>query len=412
MTAADLRAIDAADVYKAGLHAGQLLRHDDDVIFRYDPGYRDDPSTPPVAWTLPKDVPEVRASGGSVPPFFAGLLPEGVRLRAVVAGTRTSEDDHFTLLLAVGNDTIGDVRIAPAGVAPTEPEPAFDPTSTEQIDLQDLFDRVAGPELLTFDAVALPGVQPKVSAAMLSSPVTTTHGPAILKLNPPSGFPRLVENEQFFLQMARDCELRVPDHLLIHDRAGRAGLLVMRFDRLVGPDGAISRLAQEDACQVLGVYPARKYRIKTEEAIERLALCCELGHGSRQVEVLRMIHLVAFSYLIGNGDLHGKNISIRASPEGRWETTPAYDLVTTQPYMRWRDPMALDFHGRANKLNRAHLVAASTRLGIAERAVVRLLDRLCSRARPWADRVAEIGFEPRQNDLLHELIIDRINELS
>lgn len=41
---------------------------------------------------------------------FAGLLPEGVQLGVVTTLTKTSADDHLTLLLAIGADTIGNSR--------------------------------------------------------------------------------------------------------------------------------------------------------------------------------------------------------------------------------------------------------------------------------------------------------------
>jgi hypothetical protein len=56
-----------------------------------------------------------RVFGGAVPPFFAGLLPEGVRLGVVTSSTKTSADDHFTWLLANGAGTFGNVRVVPAG---------------------------------------------------------------------------------------------------------------------------------------------------------------------------------------------------------------------------------------------------------------------------------------------------------
>jgi serine/threonine-protein kinase HipA len=58
-----------------------------------------------------------------VPPFFAGLLPEGARLVALITRLKTSAADEFSLLVAVGGDTIGDVRVLPEGAAPEEPEP-------------------------------------------------------------------------------------------------------------------------------------------------------------------------------------------------------------------------------------------------------------------------------------------------
>jgi len=110
-----LRHHDRADVYKGERLAGWLVRDRGDTLFGYQADYLDDEDAPPVALTLPKQADPVRTGGESVPAFFAGLLPEGARLTAVVTNTKTSLDDHLTLLLAVGQDTIGDVRVVPAG---------------------------------------------------------------------------------------------------------------------------------------------------------------------------------------------------------------------------------------------------------------------------------------------------------
>lgn len=58
---------------------------------------------------------QVVTIGGAVPAFFAGLLPEGVRLGVVISSTKTSADDHLTLLLAIGADTVGNVGVVPSG---------------------------------------------------------------------------------------------------------------------------------------------------------------------------------------------------------------------------------------------------------------------------------------------------------
>src|SRR5207244_466358 len=127
-------------------------------------------------------------------------------------------------------------------------------------DFDELFQRSVGTAGDWTESAALPGVQVKVSTEMISFPVA---GPAgdrwILKLNPPE-YPRLVENEAFFLGMARACGLEVPAFHLARDRLGRSGLLVKRFDR-ARRDDLVARLAQEDACQLLNRYPADKYRL-------------------------------------------------------------------------------------------------------------------------------------------------------
>lgn len=244
---------------------------------------------------------------------------------------------------------VRDVRVLPIGEEPSESGITLDEAEARHTDFVEIFARATSTDLADLERFALPGVQAKVSAAMIAAPMRAGRGPAIMKLNPPAGYPRLVENEDFFLRMAAACGLAVPVHRLIHDRHGRAALLIARFDRVV-EDGASRRLPQEDACQILGAYPAAKYRLKTEDIATAIAGVVELGDGSRPLALRRLFEVVAFSYLIGNGDLHAKNLSARMRLDGTWEMTPAYDLLSTQPYLQWRDPMALNFFGRANRL--------------------------------------------------------------
>lgn len=402
----ELRLVDAADVYKGDLVAGTLTRRGNDVVFSYSDEYLALPSSPDLAWSIPKSTSETSASGGSVPPFFAGLLPEGVRLTGVVTATKTSEDDHFTLLLAVGADTIGDVRVIPRDELPPSMSPAFDARSPVP-DLHRLFGSLSTGESVDQDAAALPGVQGKVSAQLYSTPVSTTAGPAILKLAPPTRFPLLVENESYFMDLARRCGIEVPHHRIVVDDNGVSGLLVARFDR----SGAV-RLAQEDACQVSGRYPASKYRMKTESVIALLADTVERGGGSARQATAELLRLTAYSYAIGNGDLHGKNYSIHQNGRGMWSVTPAYDLLCTQPYASWNDPMALNFYGRANRWTREHFVESATRLGMPERATRKLLDDVCRGVRDGIDGIHEVGFDEKSTRRLRQLLDDRCAELS
>ncbi|ORV97925.1 type II toxin-antitoxin system HipA family toxin [Mycobacterium kyorinense] len=401
----DLRQVAEADVYLGDDLVAHLARGQRDTIsFDYVPDTRSADASVrdrSVSWSLLRtERYPVVTTGGAVPAFFAGLLPEGVRLGVVTSSTKTSADDHLTLLLAIGADTVGNVGVVPSGADRVTPLPMFDPE--RDTDFRAVFNKLVGS--VDADPVGLAGVQPKVSAAMISAPTLTRSGPAILKLNPVE-YPLLVENEHFFMSMAAACGLRVAATSLLHDTAGRSALLVKRFDR----DGLI-RIAQEDACQVAGIYPASKYRIKAETAIGTLADACARGGGSRAAAALELLKTVVFSWLIGNGDLHGKNLSIY-SPDGVWQPTPAYDLLCTQPYMRWRDPMALTLYGRANRLTRAHFVDAGERLGLRTRATSRMIDSIVDAAQDWPDRCGDIGFDDRQTELLQKILRKRIGSL-
>jgi serine/threonine-protein kinase HipA len=189
-------------------------------------------------------------------------------------------------------------------------------------------------------------------------------------------------------------------------------LLVERFDRVVVPRGPTRRLAQEDGCQVLGRYPAAKYRLTFQEVAAGLAGVVEVAGGSRPLALRRLLETAAFSYVIGNGDLHGKNLSIREAPSGLWEATPAYDLVSTQPYLGWQDPMSLPVYGRANRLTRRWWLDAAQRLGLAERAMTRSLDRIVAASRSGAGRLLEIGFDEPTTNRLRDLMLGRCDELA
>lgn len=408
MTAAeplDLRAITDADVYIDDALSGRLTRQShDSTTFDYlpaEPTANSSVRDRSVSWSLLRTGEYPRtATGGAVPPFFAGLLPEGVRLGVVTASTKTSADDHLTLLLAVGADTIGNVRVVPAGTPPPARFPMFQPDRDN--DFSAVYAKLTGS--VDADPVGLAGVQPKVSALTWSTTTRTSAGPAILKLGP-AQFPLLVENEHFFMSMAAACGLRIPRTSVIHDANGHSALLVTRFDR----DGE-TRIAQEDACQINGIYPASKYRMKTETAIKTLADACARGGGSKAAAVLELLKTVVFSWLIGNGDLHGKNLSIY-NPNGIWQPTPAYDLLTTQPYAGWKDPMALNLFGRANKLDRAHFLYAAEQLGLRTRAPSKMIDSVVHAAGEWPDRCVEIGFDTRQTQLLSDMLRARIETL-
>jgi serine/threonine-protein kinase HipA len=401
----DLRAVVDADVYLDDHLVARMARGSGDTItFEY----LDDVAAGnrgiracSVSWSLLRtgEYP-LTTTGGAVPPFFAGLLPEGVRLGVVTTSTKTSPDDHLTLLLAIGADTVGNVRVLAAGAEPPPLTPMFEPGRDR--DFRAAYAKLTGS--LDADPVGIAGVQPKVSAATMSAPTRTRSGPAILKLNP-VGYPLLIENESFFMRMAGACGLRVAATELLHDANGLSALLVKRFDR-----SGTTRIAQEDACQVADVYPASKYRISTEQAITALADACARGGGSRPAAILELLRTVVFSWIIGNGDLHGKNLSIY-NPDGTWQPTPSYDLLCTQPYTGWRDPMALNLYGRANRLKRGDFVDAGERLGLRARAVERMVDATAAAADEWPDRCGEIGFDDRRSDRLTRMLRQRVDGL-
>ena len=392
---------DAAVVYKAGHPAALLRRYDDHVEFAYLATYLN-AGGPPVATTLPLGMDALKTRNpGAVPAFFAGLLPEGRRLGALQRQLKTSADDEFTLLLAVGGDTIGDVQILPQGSSPEQSRPSPRVQDLATCDFAELFAKALGAE---FERVALPGVQDKVSARMMTMPVGQKDGEFILKLNPPE-FPHLVENEFFFLEAAKASGIDTADALLVHDRHGRAGLLVKRFDRYRNQTGFVQR-AQEDGCQVMGIYPADKYRVSSEELFLALSRNCR----STPVAALTLLRQLAFAYISCNGDAHAKNFSILHFG-GEWRVAPMYDVPSSHPY--GDTTMALSIAGRNKEdIGRKEFLSLAAELSLPPRAVTKSLDHLIAKCRVWSPKVTELPFSPRQNHKLQRSIEYRLARLA
>lgn len=380
----ELRDVARATVFKAGVHAATLERRTGSVVFAYTPDYLAS-AGPPVATTLPlRPEPVTAGLAGALPPFFSGLLPEGRRLTALRTAVKTSADDELTLLLAVGSDTIGDVQVVPEGEDLHASESRLRVDDWRAVRFADLFRAATGVPL---DRVGIPGVQDKVSARMISLPVAREHERHLLKLDPPE-FAHLVENEAFFLAAARASGMSVAETEVVRDGEGAPGLLVRRFDRVKGEDGKARARAQEDGCQVLGIYPADKYRASAEEVVTGLASVCR----AQPVAAIDLVRQLAFAYLTCNGDAHAKNFSVFRADTDEWRVTPAYDLPSSYPY--GDTTMALSVNGRRREdAGRADFVALGAAAGLPERAVTRTLDDLCDRTDLWLDGVSELPFD-------------------
>jgi serine/threonine-protein kinase HipA len=385
--------VQVADVVKGGRLAARLTRVDTGIEFRYLADYLAD-GVRAVATTLPLTDEPIHTHAGAVPPFFAGLLPEGRRLSGLRRAVKTSADDELSLLLAVGADTVGDVQVVPTGVdaAPVHPALEVERSWSEVRFVDVLAD--AG-----VDLVGIPGVQDKVSARVISVPVARAGERFLLKVDPPE-FPHVVANEAFFLALARAARLDVADAQVVLDADERPGLLVRRFDRLALPSGATSALACEDACQVLGRWPADKYNLTTEQVVGGLAAHC----AARPVALRALYRQLCFGWLTGNGDIHAKNLSILATPDGEWRVSPAYDLPSTVPY--GDTSLALSIDGRRRGLSRRRLLALAATIGLGERAAERVLDDLLVHLDGLTDSLREGALPFDQN-----VTIDMVKEL-
>ncbi|HLF50930.1 HipA N-terminal domain-containing protein [Flavobacterium sp.] len=95
-----------AIVYVHNNRAGELIEEElGHYTFKYDPDY----NLEPVSLTMP--VHQKVYSFNHFPPFFEGLLPEGIMLEGLLKINKFDKKDYLSQLIATGNDLVGAVTV-------------------------------------------------------------------------------------------------------------------------------------------------------------------------------------------------------------------------------------------------------------------------------------------------------------
>ena len=405
-------AVDRVQVLRGSERAGFLERTARGAVFAYDVAYlehhRSDrgPLGGAIALHLPLQREPHEVAGTNLHPFFAGLLPEGARYSALLRAVKTSPEDLLSLLAAVGADCVGDIAVVGEGGPTGRATPMLDLAHIAEASFQEVLaaslDYAGRGEQMN-----AAGVQPKISAAMISLPLETPAGACLLKLEP-ADYPRIIQNEAFFMAAARDAGMPTADVSVVTDRDGAAGLLVRRFDRKATTKSRpAEKLHVEDGCQLLDRYPADKYAVSMSDLARVVS-----EHSSTPIlDVAMLVRLTAFSYAVANGDLHAKNVSLLlAEDRESLAMSPIYDLLSTLPY--GDTSMALPLDGRDRKLQRSHVVAFSERFGIRPAATRAILDEVCHAAIESSHRLGEIGLPPKKTAHLERTIRERCRHLA
>jgi serine/threonine-protein kinase HipA len=391
----DFRSVEELDVYRSDQHVASLRRRPKGCEFRYTDTYLASGERP-IALHLPKSADGTLTEGvANLPTYFAGLLPEGIMFNAVKTMIGTATDDLFAILAATGSDAIGDVTVRMRGEAEHRPTVTF----AEAADvIESLLQHVQPLAANRFTAIA--GVQPKMSLGEIMRASRTAM--FIAKFESPE-FPNLIRNEHATMRLAKRCNLDVADIRLEPN-----ALIVRRFDRNYNLEfKRWDKVHVEDMLQVMDLFPNSKYTMEYGDLMTAMA-----NLGVSKAALLDVLHLFVFSYLVGNGDLHAKNVSLIFDPaDGLWRMSPAYDLISTLPYrdvLPGADRMALALHDESFGLFTVEeFVAFGSRFGLSERAVVGMIARTTRGVLKHAEKLMGRVVEPE----ILETILGRAQDL-
>jgi serine/threonine-protein kinase HipA len=380
-------------------------------LFAFNQAYIDDPNRSTLSLSF-KDqfgglVTDFKPVGQVVPPFLSNLLPEGPLRKYLAERAGVKEHSEFFLLWMLGRDLPGAISVHPAEGEELPPQVEAEITPEERSNM--LRFSLAGVQL-KFSAL-----QNGVKAGGLVIPVEGVGGSWIVKL-PSQQYAGVPENEFSMMTIAKSMGMDVPDLQLLEldaidglpdgigELKGQA-MAIKRFDR--SDKGAVHI---EDFAQVFSVYPEGKYDHATYRRIAGV-----LGIETGDADIAEFIRRLVLSTLIGNADMHLKNWSLIYA-DGRTPTlSPAYDLLSTIPYMA-DETMALKY-SRTKKMaefSKDELKHLAAKAKLSEKMVLDTATETVERFKQiWSEQKANLPLEKKVVDMIdaHAVSIPIYSEL-
>jgi len=300
----------------------------DRTLFAFMDSYINDESRPVLGLGFKDSLGDLlthfKPTQTTLTPFFSNLLPEETMRHYLAERAGVNPAREFFLLWVLGQDLAGAITIESADGE------ALPPNVHQEIDDET--------KIETPMRFSLAGVQLKFSAVQqanggLTIPATGQGGSWIVKL-PSSRFDAVPENEYSMMALARMLGMDVPETQLlpidqianIPDGIGKFGdsaFVIKRFDREEG-----QAVHVEDFAQVFGVYPQDKYKKASMRNIAQV-----IGIEGQDEDIAELTRRLVFNTLIGNADMHLKNWSVIYKDKRTASIAPAYDFVSTIPYM-------------------------------------------------------------------------------
>lgn len=303
---------------------------------------------------------------GKLPPFIQSLLPEGW-LEAVL------KDKDERSALRSGKRYMSNITIAereselatlPRDVLLTplnrfSKHGAFTGTyaGPGRGEIKEGFERNLARLFEDTETPRLSGVQIKAPMNLdekgVLTPSTHTAFTHILKPAGSAGYEALPLVEWLALALGSAVSLEAPSTALVAMPDGMPpALLVERFDIRRGASDT-RMLALEDLCSVLDLPTSAKY----DSTMERIVRAVRPLSTAPEEDTLIILRRAVFTWLIGDGDMHLKNLALLKIAEPGDEAfrsvrmAPLYDAVTTRIFPGLKhDHMALKLNGKDDRL--------------------------------------------------------------
>jgi serine/threonine-protein kinase HipA len=382
-----------------GISIGRLEKKENGgLIFTYDKNWLLQPGARPVSLSLP--LIEQSFKGDVVYNFFDNLLPDNPLIKArIQAKFNVASTRPFDLLATIGKDCVGAIQI-------TDFE---DLLPGNEIKYKVLDEKTIADILRNYQTyplgmadetddfrISIAGAQEKSAFLYYKNkwnvPIGQTPTTHIFKM--PIGFVQQMdltdscENEWLCAQIAQAFGLPVAKCEILQFEEVKV-LSVERFDRKLSSDKKwIMRLPQEDMCQALGVSPNLKYQADGGPGVtEIMQLLLGAVDPVRDRDIFYRSQILF--WLLAAIDGHAKNFSIFIEPEGKYQLTPLYDIMSACPLMAKKQlqsqkiKMAMALKGQNNhyywhNIQRRHFIDTAKHANYSMERAEDILDEMLS----------------------------------
>lgn len=353
-------------LFISGALAGHVLQDANGALsFAYETAY----SGPPVSLSMP--ISPITYPQRIIRPYLQGLLPDDPNVRADIANRYSCLGENpFDLLSHIGLDCPGAVQLVPEGDASLVESRPGNLVELSGPDLENRLRLLREHASSPWDANhegrwSLGGAQSKMALRYQgghwydcegSEPTTHILKPGV------TGYDNQALDEYLCQRVA--LKMGLPAAKVEYLAFGSEhAVSIQRYDRIIGADGTVTRVHQEDLCQALGVDPNRKYAEQGgPSSPDVLALLATTEAEAAHNLQLFILYLL-FNYLIGATDAHAKNYSILLSADSSAVLAPLYDVASIAPYQslspRRRKPlraaMSIGGENRFGMLDNSHL---------------------------------------------------------
>lgn len=256
--------------------------------------------------------------------------------------------------------------------------------------------------------MSIQGVQPKLSAKLNVKEgkfdIVDKGGRYILKPQH-ALFPEMPENEDLTMRLAGEIGLEVPVHGLIWSKDNTLTYFIKRFDR----KGQNEKIPVEDFAQLAGLTRDTKY----DYSMEKIIKVIDKYTTFPSIEKLALFKLVIFNYLVGNEDMHLKNLSV-INENAKVTLSPCYDLVnSTIEYKKQEEEIALPLKGKKKHLTRNILVDyyGMERCEITSRSIENTLETIASSIPKWKELIDISFLSEEMKGKYHDLLDARLSVL-